>query len=885
MNRNKLDQVIAEIRNEQVDDETVRMAAKRVFRNVFDAAFIADRVERIRGCADFQALIPAYQSHSLTEARSSLFEDHISHCVDCRRALHEARDEERNDVDSLRSRNGNRPRKRIHQRERFHVIRWAVAATLAAGLAIAVTGALKGLLPGQHAVRATVLSVEGTLYKVSEVSSSLVAAGAVIRNADELRTAKGARAILRLVNGARIELGERSDVSVMGGWRGEDVNLVRGQMIVQTVDEGQKTFFVRAGDALIPVKNAVFAVDRGTKGARIAFARGSAKVEQSQKTNTLHAGQQLATDYRLRMVPIASEFAWSQNADYYLSLLSELTNLQKQLQAIPSPGLRYATSLAKYLPDNTVMYAAIPNVGGTIAEAKQIFDEHLAESDVLRQWWQQLPTSRSSNLDQTLTQITSISQYLGDEIVFAIPSTANRQFGEPVLLAQSERAGLQEYLEQNSPAGMNIQMVSGSMVTPGATKSSSNTLFVSLDNGFVVASPNLGELQSVKQTIANPATGHFTQTTFYTRISQSYANGVGYLLAIDMEQIVRNSVNKPKEVPPGFDNAQYLVLERRDAGGNSETRAALSFAGARQGLASWLAAPGPMGSLDFVSPDATFAAAFVVKDPKTVVNELITSASQADAQVAQHLSEIQSQLGVNLADDVAAAFGGDAMVAVDGPLLPVPAWKVVAEVYDPARLQQSVSTLIAHYNQQANENTGKLSSGSEQVNSQTFYWVRNDRFSKVAVYYTFVDGYLLAGPSEANLIQAIQNRQTGYKLTSSSRFQSQLPEDSYTNFSAIIYHNAGSTLGPIANQLKSAAPLTPAQQQSLNGILAESTPGLICVYGEPDRIVAATKASFLGFNLGTLMGIAQGKPGVPLIASSAKGVISAAAVKSQQSRN
>ena len=72
MNRNKLDQIIADIRNEQIDDETVRIAAKRVFPKVFDAAFIPDRVERIRGCADFQTLIPAFLSHSLTAARLSL---------------------------------------------------------------------------------------------------------------------------------------------------------------------------------------------------------------------------------------------------------------------------------------------------------------------------------------------------------------------------------------------------------------------------------------------------------------------------------------------------------------------------------------------------------------------------------------------------------------------------------------------------------------------------------------------------------------------------------------------------------------------------------------------------------------------------------------------
>ncbi len=878
MNRDNLDQVIASIRNEEVENEVVRKAAKRVFRNVFDSAFLLDRVERIRGCADFQALIPAYLNHSLTSARVSLFEDHISHCVECRRALHEAR-EEKPDLGAAWERSVSRPR------NRFSVAPWALAAALILGISVGVTGAIKGLLPGQHAVRATVLSVEGTLYKVSDVGSSLIEVGAVITNAEQLRTAKGSRAILRLVNGARIEMAERSDVSVSGGWRGPSVDLERGHVIVQTRDAGQKTFFVRAGDVLIPVNNAIFSVNRGTKGSRVAVARGSAEVKQPQKTVDLRAGQQLATNYRLASVPIATEFAWSGNADYYLSLLNELSNLQKKLEAIPSPGLRYASSLAQYLPDNTVVYAAIPNIGGTVAEAKRIFDQHLAESDVFREWWQQQPASRTKDLDQAMSQISSISQYLGDEIVFAVSSTGAGQYSEPIFLAQVRQAGLAEYLQQNVPVEAGLQIVNGSQVVAPANKRS---MFVSLDNGFIVASPNLQELEATEQNIANPGAqpgaGQFTQTPFYSRISQAYGNGVGYLLAVDMEQIVAKSVNKPKEVPQGFNNVQYLVLERRDDGGTAQSRADLSFAGGRQGIASWLAAPGPMGSLDFVSPDAVFAAAAVMKSPRAVVNELITSASQADPRVTQELNNIQSQLGVNLADDVAAPIGGDATFAIDGPLLPIPAWKLAVEVYDPTHLQQTLATIAAHFNERAGADGGKLVLGSEQVNSRTFYWIRNDKFPAGTAYYTFIDGYLLAGPSEANLLQAIQNRQTGYTLVSSPKFQNQIPDDSFTNFSAIIYHNTASSLGTIASQLKNSASLSPAQQQSLAALLASSEPGLVCVYGEPDRIIAASKGSFMGFNLGTLVGVGQGRPVLPLIASNAAAVATASSGPSQQTR-
>jgi len=204
--------------------------------------------------------------------------------------------------------------------------------------------------------------------------------------------------------------------------------------------------------------------------------------------------------------------------------------------------------------------------------------------------------------------------------------------------------------------------------------------------------------------------------------------------------------------------------------------------------------------------------------------------------------------------------------------LPVPAWKIVVEVNDPARLQQTLTTLVNQFNQFSTGNAGKLQLTSDQVSSRTYYSLHSSRLPELAFYYTFVDGYLVAAPSEANLNQAIQNRQTGNTLLNSDNFRGQLPTDSYNNFSAIIYNNVASSLAPLANQLQSSSSLSSEQKQSLAALVASSAPGLICVYGEPDRIVAATRSSFLGFNLGTLAGIQQGRPLLPLIASSAMAV-------------
>ena len=86
-----LDNATAEIRSETVDSAVVDKAAERVwarlaaepgqFTNVMPAT------ERIGSCADFQSLIPAYLTGSLSEARSMLLVDHTHECIPCRKAL------------------------------------------------------------------------------------------------------------------------------------------------------------------------------------------------------------------------------------------------------------------------------------------------------------------------------------------------------------------------------------------------------------------------------------------------------------------------------------------------------------------------------------------------------------------------------------------------------------------------------------------------------------------------------------------------------------------------------------------------------------------------------------------------------------------------------
>jgi hypothetical protein len=166
-------------------------------------------------------------------------------------------------------------------------------------------------------------------------------------------------------------------------------------------------------------------------------------------------------------------------------------------------------------------------------------------------------------------------------------------------------------------------------------------------------------------------------------------------------------------------------------------------------------------------------------------------------------------------------------------------------------LQTAIDQLLTSLNSDSTCPDCKLALAKEAVGNRTFYTLTSENAS-YEIDYVYVDGYLLAAPSRTLLNKAIQNRETGYVLSHSDAFRSQLPRDGRLNFSALIYHNAGTALSPIANQMGAVSGMSPAQQQTVQSLAANMGPGLIYAYGEPDRIAIATDGTFFGLDLNSL---------------------------------
>jgi ferric-dicitrate binding protein FerR (iron transport regulator) len=904
MKRNKkeleaiLDQAVDAVLGEQPDVPTVDAAASRVWarlatdQNISAAATSptasATASEHINNCGDFQSLIPSYLRRELSPARALLLEDHTQECIPCRKALKEARTGRTAAARATFNQPARSPQ------TNFTAWRWAMAASVL----VAVTlGALflSNRLPSGGALAATVESANGALYRVTDAGTLAMAVGEQIGKGVRVRTAKDSDAVVRLADGSRVEMRERSEFSISENGQGVTLHLDRGDVIVEAAKQGAGHLFVATPDSLVSVKGTIFSVGSGTKGSRVSVIEGEVHVNHSGADKVLLPGDQTTTGARLTPVSVKDDIAWSRNASRYSKMVTELAALRKDIaQQVPHPGVRYSTRFLDLAPEGTVLYAALPNLATTLGESHRIMQERIAQNPALSEWMREQESSpaHGPGLNQTMARVREFGQYLGDEIVVTAGTNAQGNPDAFLVLGELKNAeGFRPFLEKqigdfksvdkgapkvniiDDPSAIAATAPAAAAATTDGDKkatranNNNNELFVWIRDDFFAASPKLEQLKSLQATINAPGTNRFAGTPFYTRISEVYREGAGLIVAADLERIIGQATSDVAKVggqqrldlyrQTGLLNLKHFVIEQKEVKAKTQSRAVVTFNEPRRGIASWLAAPGPMGALKFISPDANVATAFVVKEPTLLVDDLLGFMETASPDLRKRLRELETQNGLDLKRDFAAPLGGEFAFAIDGPVLPTPSWKMIMEVYDQQHLQQTFESVVEKLNAWAAAHGQKGLTLTASGGSPNIYTLRSVDFG-LEVHYTYAEGYLIAAPTSALLTRALQYRESGVSLLTSANFTSALPEDGNTNFSAVFYHNLAPLLQPLAGAVGDRAKsLSEEQQKAIAAFAADSQPTLAYAYAQGDRITLAanTEGGPFGLSPGSLLGL------------------------------
>lgn len=867
-NDDNLDRAIAEVTGEPIDPMVVEQAAARVWDRLSQGAPVHRMEDRagatatapdvhasLRGCEDFQALIPAYLRGELPAARALLFEDHTRTCVPCRRALREARDGRKQEVRPAAATAALTGR-------RARMVWQSLAAALIVGLAIGLFLMISDMMAGGSKM-ARIESVEGLLFQVDGATIRPVSAGQSLDEGEEIRTAKGSTAMVRMADGSRIEMSERATLSLDAGRKGNTINLDGGRVIVQAAKQRQRHLFVATNDALVSVTGTIFSVNNGTKGTRVAVIEGEVRVKQAKRDDILHPGRQVTTHASVSAVPIGREIAWSRNAKEYEQLLAELTALGQEIDAqVERPGLRTATRLLDLAPADTKAWVALPNLSHSLSETHRILDQKVQTNETVGKWWgQTLGSSKNEQKFREMIQkIGDLGRDLGDEVAVAVGgehAQGHEDNFAPVILAEvTNEAGFRATLEQEAAelARKNDGKTVLTIVDDptGLPAGESETLYAWVGDGLFVASPDGARLAQVAALAAGGA-NPFTATTFRARIAQEYQDGAGWLFAADLGGFLAEQETDPEAEALGIHDLQHFIVNRREVDNRADTRAALTFSQQRRGVASWMAAPAAMGALQFISPDANLAAAFIVRQPMSLVDDLLN----VSPEFADELEKVRREHGFDIREDLAAPLGGEFAMAVDGPLLPTPSWKLVAEVYDPARLQQTLEKVVQHVNDELRKEGkgGRLEIREQEAGDRTYYTVAAAGEAKFEISYTFDDGYIVVTPTRALLDRALQQKESGVTLATHPKFRDLLGSDGQVNVSAFFYQNMESVMD-------AASKVVPGNKHgqkdgigALQNLFLGQGPTLIYAYAEEDRILfASTNQSPLGLNLQTLAG-------------------------------
>ncbi|MCP4896332.1 MAG: hypothetical protein GY906_05100 [bacterium] len=835
--------------NEKLLDRAIlEVASSEPLRSEEDAAIEKVRVRLtnateiatdgpLENCADYQRLIPALVADNLPEARALLVQDHTRECISCRRALLEQRTGQSTSAQSVA-----RPiRRRIPA-----AFRLAAAALIVFGLG--TLGVLGGLdYSADKALRAQVADIDGSLQLVTPSGLQALSEGSEFRSHQAIRTAKGSGAMINLADGSIIELADRSEVRLSASRRGTTIDLDRGNVIVHAAPQGSGRLYLSTDQCQVAVKGTIFSVAHGIKGSRVSVIEGAVEVNYSGYETLLHPGEQVSTSIRLASVPVEEEIAWSRNADEHRALLAELSQLQREISHAvqASTTERTSTRLLNLTLPNTVMYMSLPDVTEGLTTAHEVFETRLASSDALRTWWDEevVAKGHEAEIDAFFDHLSPFADALGDEVVVTLPSEVFTGNGGPIVMADLADADafrelLEAELERIAGEGgedIPIQLIDD----PWVPVSVQNQYLLWISDDLLIAAPTLEQIQAVAAMMAGSASSDFSDTVLYAGLNSAYGRGVAWLFGLDLTTVWDTVLDESKEQDLellerlGVLDATTLVAERSYDGENVTLQATLDFNGPRRGIASWLAEPAPMGSLQFISSEANLVAAVAAKDAADMFDELIEAVGSLDGGITTELEKLRDEYGIDFRNDLAATFGGEAAFAIDGPLVPTPSWKLIAEVYDPATLQATITHSVDEINQLLDaEGKENLVLESTTAGGRVFSALSRPGVP-TEVHWTIVDGFLVAGPSRAMIERAIQHRNSGANLPNSATFLNLLPRNGFTDFSALVYRNLGDVTDALA-----VLPLQGAFGEKLDNFDLDllAAPSLYCVWGETNRI-------------------------------------------------
>jgi hypothetical protein len=809
MSEDRLERALHEMRTEDVDAGTIETARARVWEKVTNAGGAV--------CAEFRQEFRAYLGKELGASRRLLVDDHLSRCPSCRTRIAEMKGERT--IIAM-------PRLRQGYGAAGSSSRWVRHGMLAAAAALLLAVVYVGrdtidAMMGPGGPRATVVSAEGGLYRLTALSTDLsaearsakVEAGATIGERESVRTGPGAHAVLQLADGSTVDVNERTELFVTAAWSGQAIHLQRGDLIVKAAKQRRGSLRVLTRDSIASVKGTIFAVSAGVGGSVVSVVEGSVAVNQPGRELVLSPGDQAASIPALAS-SVAQAVSWSPDSPYYLELLASLVKIERELASSPTE-LRTNSALLSHLPSGAGVYGAVPNPGLTISRALALAQEQSTQNATFGAWWS---SETGQELRQIADRIQSLSPLLGEEIVFCV-SVAGTNEPVPMVMARvqpGKRAEVATALE-------------------GLFAQADESPSYSISDDLIVVSDSPSHLAW--------ATAHLGQgagSPFAAAIGERYQRGVGWLIGMDASALI--TIAAEDDAPPvelaAMTGMKYVFLEQRAPAGAEENEVTFAFQGPRAGMASWLADAGSGGAAEYLAADALVAGYVSTREPLQMFEELTAQITRSEPDFASGLSSLDEKLGAGFVQNLTAAVGTEAALALTGFSTSGPTWVMASVANNPSVIDSSLLKLVETFNAELGPDEQSKRILFEQASAGGRTWsTLSPGGLPLGITWTYDAGYMVAASDRAVAERAIATRHGGSPLVWSPDFLSQLPSSAGLHPSAFAWLN---TKGAFAM----LSPLAPSP--AVGELMAGRDPVLVVFDGSEEQIHAASRTRISG---------------------------------------
>jgi hypothetical protein len=795
MSEDRLERALHEMSTEDVDAGTIETARARVWENVTNAGSAV--------CAEFRQDFRAYLGKELGAGRRILVEDHLSRCPNCRTRIAEMKGE-RVVVAMPAFAKATAGQARLLRRGML-----AAAAALLVAVVSAGRDSIDAMMaPGGP--RATVVSAEGGLY---HVAVGALDAGAAIGERESVRTGPGAHAVLQLADGSTVDVNERTELFVTAAWSGQAIHLQRGDIIVKAAKQRRGSLRVLTRDSIASVKGTIFAVSAGVGGSVVSVIEGSVAVNQPGKELVLSPGDQAASIPALAS-SVAQAVSWSPDSQQYLELLASLVKIEREL-ASSAAELRTNSVLLPYLPAGAAVYGAVPNPGLTVSRALALAHEQSTQNPTFGAWWN---SESGQELRQIADRIESVGPLLGEEIAFGV-SVGGTSEPVPIVMARVQ-------------AGRRAELAS---TLDGLFAQAGEAASYAISDDLIVVSDSPSHLALITSQL-----GRGAGSAFAAAIGERYQRGVGWLIGMDASSVI--TLAAEDDAPPvelaAMTGVKYLFLEQRAPAGAEENEVTLAFQGPRTGMASWLADAGSGGAAEYVPADALLAGYVSTREPLQIFEELTAQLTMSEPDFDGGLAEMDEKFGAGFAENLTAAVGTEAALALTGFSTSGPTWVVASVANNPSVIDSSLLKLVEVFNAELgpDEQSKRIVFEQGIANGRTWNTLKPGGLP-FGITWTYDGGYMVAASDRAVAERAIATRNGGSPLVWSPAFLGQLPSSAGLHPSAFAWLN---TRGAFAM----LSPLV--QSPALRELLAERDPILIVFDGTPERIHAASRTRISG---------------------------------------